>query len=82
MLEKVQRQATKLVSGLRRLNYEARLKELDMFSLERRYVRGDMIEVYKIFKGEDDLNFSDFFILDTDTRTRGHNKKLKQLRQI
>ena len=77
MLEKVQRRATRLVSGLKRLDYETRLKELGMFSLERRYARGDMIEVFKIFKGMDDLNFSDFFELDTDSRTRGHSKKLK-----
>ena len=61
MLEKVQRRATRLVSGLKRLDYETRLKELNMFSLERRYKRGDMIEVYKIFTGLDDLKLEDFF---------------------
>ena len=76
MLEKVQRRATKLVSGFKRLDYETRLKELGMFSLERRYRRGDMIEVYKIFEGRDDLRLEDFFELDLDGR-RGHSRKLK-----
>ena len=61
MLEKVQRRVTRLVSRLKRLDYETRLKELNMFSLERRYKRGDMIEVYKIFTGLDDLKLEDFF---------------------
>lgn len=76
MLEKVQRRATKLINGFDRLDYESRLRELDMFSLERRYKRGDMIEVYKIFNGMDDLCFEDFFELDLGGR-RGHSKKLK-----
>ena len=76
MLEKVQRRATRLVSGFRRLDYESRLRELDMYSLERRYKRGDMIEVYKIITGLDNLNVGDFFEFDNDGR-RGHSKKLK-----
>ena len=35
-----------------------------------------MIEVFKIFNGLDDLNFTDFFELDTAGR-RGHSRKLK-----
>ena len=76
MLEKVQRRATRLIPGLKRLDYETRLKELNMFSLERRYRRGDMIEVYKIFTGLDDIKLEDFFELDNDDR-RGHSRKLK-----
>ena len=76
MLEKVQKRATRIVSGLKTLDYETRLKALNMFSLGRRYKRGDMIEVYKIFNGLDDLKVEDFFVLDTDGR-RGHSRKLK-----
>ena len=47
-----------------------------MFTLETRYKRGDMIEVYKIFNKLDDLNFEDFFVLNNDG-LRGHSKKLK-----
>ena len=53
-----------------------------MYYLERRYeiVRGDMIEVYKIFNGLDDLNVEVYFNLDIKNsinRTRGHNFKIK-----
>ena len=78
MLEKVQRRATKLIPSLRRLSYEDRLRELNMFSFERRCERGDMIEVYKIFNGLDDVNASKFFELDDDNRTRGHFLKIKK----
>ena len=47
-----------------------------MYSLGRRYKRGDMIEVYKIITGLDDLNVEDFFEFDNHGR-RGHSKKLK-----
>ena len=36
-----------------------------------------MIEVYKIFNGLDDQNVEDFFNLDNNNRTRGHNFKIK-----
>ena len=48
MLESMQRRATKIIPSLKNLSYENRLKELNMHSLERRYMRGDMIEVYKM----------------------------------
>ena len=78
MLERVQRRATKLVPSLRRLSYEDRLKQLNMYSLERRSMRGDMIQVYKMFNGLDDVDVNDFFCLDHSNRTRGHNFKIKK----
>ena len=48
-----------------------------MFSVRRRYIRGDMIQVYKMFEQLDDLNLNDFFEVDRYSSTRGHNRKLK-----
>ena len=48
MLEGVQRRATKMIPSLRNLSYEERLKRLGMFSLRRRRLRGNNIEVFKM----------------------------------
>ena len=52
----VQRRATRLIPGLARLSYEERLKETGFYSLERRRLRGDMIEMFKIMKGKDKIS--------------------------
>jgi len=78
-LEKVQRRATKLVKGMKHKSYEDRLKMLGITSLEKRRVRGDMIQVFRIVKGFDLLNVEDFFELDDGGghALRGHKWKLK-----
>ena len=51
MLEKIQSKATKLITGLRDLSYEERLKACGLTTLETRRLRGDQIEVFKILNG-------------------------------
>ncbi len=49
-LEAVQRRAMKMIVSLRNKSYEERLARRNLFSLEKRRLRGKIIECYKIFK--------------------------------
>ena len=56
MLGEVQRRATKKIPSLRNLTYEEKLISLGIFSLSRRRLRGDMIEVFKMVNGIEKVN--------------------------
>jgi len=76
-LERVQRRATKLVQGLKNRPYQVRLKVLGLYSLEQRRLRGDLIEMYKILTGRENIDYSQFFTLaPSHHNTRGHSLRL------
>ena len=61
VLEKVQKRAIKMVSGLKSKSYEERLLELNLPSLAARRDRFDMIETYKMLNGFSKVDSRKFF---------------------
>ena len=61
ILERVQRRAVRMVSGLKGNSYEEKLNELGLDTLQNRRTRADMIQTFKILKGVDNVDPSIWF---------------------
>ena len=75
LLERVQRRATRMARGLEHLSYEERLRELGLFSLKKRRLRGDLTNISRVGvrrMGPDSFQWCPV----TGQRDNGH--KLKQ----
>jgi len=55
-----------MISHLRKFLYEEMLRHLNLWTLEDRRIRSDLIEVYKITHGLSTVSMTTFFELDSD----------------
>ena len=84
LLEKVQRRAVGMISGLTGRTYEERLAECNLTTLEERRTRGDLIQTWKIIHGKDAVDRSSWFQMTADedavhrTRLAGDQTKLEK----
>ena len=76
MLEKLSRRWTRLIDGLQDLRYDVRLQQLDLFSLQGRFLRSDLILVWKIVHRKCSIKLNCMFSLSPVTVTRAHSYKL------
>lgn len=63
-LESIQSRATKMIPALKNKPYEERLSHLTVFSLEKRLLRGYLIEYFKLPNGFTNRDATNLLMMD------------------
>ncbi len=66
-----------MITSLRNKSYEETLPQLNLFSMEKRWLRGKIIDCLKILKGFTDVDTNKMFSIDNTSRTGNNKKKLR-----
>ncbi len=79
-IKKLQRLATKMMKGLKDLSEGDRLRRLNIFSIERRPLRADLILAYDIFQDRLNIPLEEFFEAPSERNLRRHDFRLHHRR--
>ena len=77
LLEWVQRMAAKMIRGLEHLSSEEGLREVSLFSLEKRRCQADLIAAFQYLKGAYQQEGEQLSTRLGSDRTRGNGFKLR-----
>jgi len=80
LLERIQRRATKMIQGMEHLSYKDRLRELGLFSMEKRRLWEDPRAAFHHLKQGCKKEGDRFFSRVCCHRTRGNGFKLEEER--
>ena len=66
-----------MIPEMKGLSYEERLRNLGLYLMESRRLARNLIETYRILSGLDRMGMERMLPLVGETRTRGHNLRVK-----
>ena len=66
-----------MMRDLEHLLYKDQLREVGLFSLEKRSLRRDLINTYKYLKGRGRVDGAELFLVVPSAKTRGSRYKLE-----
>ena len=78
LLERVQRRDTKMTRRLEHPSYEERLREQELFNLEKKRLQGDLTVAFQYLKGAYKQEGEQLFTRVDSARTIGNGFKLRQ----